>query len=165
MSPALRKHSIVGMRRRGVLIQRLKRIKLTKNVFCNNNLYRNTVEALLPDTLASGQLIVNKKTHIRSKSINEAKCYKNAYSKINLAKCYLTILKQVSFAFHNFFNDIVYPWSLFRISLQTSPYHILDHAVCHHCDLLIAPFRIWQFPDAHLTEKNSKTVDIDLIIT
>ena len=46
--------------------------------------------------------------------------------------------------------------------MKTPPYQTSERAVLHKCDLLFAPFRLWQFPDAHFTKKNSKAVNINL---
>ena len=65
----------------------------------------------------------------------------------------------------NFLDNLFHIWSRLGIWLQTSPYEGSKPAVYDHGDLLITPFRIWCFPDAHFTEKNTKTVHINLYVT
>ena len=64
--------------------------------------------------------------------------------------------------FLKFINDLLYAWSRLRLSLQTSPDKGSIQFVFNHGDLPITPFWIWQFPDAHLTEEDTKTVHINL---
>ena len=45
---------------------------------------------------------------------------------------------------------------------KTSPDKGSIQFVFNHGDLPITPFWIWQFPDAHLTEEDTKTVHINL---
>ena len=53
-------------------------------------------------------------------------------------------------------------WSRPRLSLKASPYQAAKHSVRYKHDLFFSPCRIWQFPDAHFTEKSTKAVDINL---
>ena len=64
--------------------------------------------------------------------------------------------------FLKFINDLLYAWSRLRLSLQTFPDKGSIQFVFNHGDLPITPHWIWQFPDAHLTEEDTKTVHINL---
>ena len=59
-------------------------------------------------------------------------------------------------------NYLLHGWSRPRISLQASPYQAAKHTIRNKHDLLFSLSRIWKFPDAHFTKKNSKAVDINL---
>ena len=61
-----------------------------------------------------------------------------------------------------FIDYSVHGWSRPRLSLQASPYQAAKHSVRYQHDLFFSPCRIWQFPDAHFTEKSTKAVDINL---
>ena len=61
-----------------------------------------------------------------------------------------------------FINYSLHGWSPPRLSLQASPYQAAKHGVRYQHDLFFSPCRIWQFPDAHFTEKSTKAVDINL---
>ena len=61
------------------------------------------------------------------------------------------------------FTDIVFPAGpRFRSSFQTSPDESSQSSIFHHGNLLVTRIRFWLFPDVNLTEKNSKTVLINL---
>ena len=62
-------------------------------------------------------------------------------------------------------DNLFHIWSLSRLCLQTAFHDLLKPARLHTRCLRLALLGIWQFPDTHLTEKNSKTVDIDLMTT
>ena len=49
-----------------------------------------------------------------------------------------------------------------RLSLQASPYQAAKHTVRYKHDLFFTLTRIWKFPDAHFTKKNTKAVHINL---
>ena len=61
--------------------------------------------------------------------------------------------------------DSLDAWSILRIRFQTCLYRVLNRLVGHNFDLLATPFTIRRFTDAHLTQKNTKTVAIHLIKT
>ena len=61
-----------------------------------------------------------------------------------------------------FIDYSLHGWSRPRLSLQASPYQAAKHTVRYKHDLFFSPCRIWQFPDAHFTEKSTKAVDINL---
>ena len=46
--------------------------------------------------------------------------------------------------------------------MQASPYQAAKHTVRYKHDLFFTLTRIWKFPDAHFTKKNTKAVDINL---
>ena len=46
--------------------------------------------------------------------------------------------------------------------MQTSSNKSSNRAVFHHNNLFFTPFRVWLFPGANLTQKNTKTVHINL---
>ena len=46
--------------------------------------------------------------------------------------------------------------------MQASPYQAAKHTVRYKHDLFFTLNRIWKFPDAHFTKKNTKAVDINL---
>ena len=62
----------------------------------------------------------------------------------------------------SFFNDIFHIWSLLRVWLHTAPYEASKHVICYQGNLFLALVWIWQFPDAHLAQENSKTINVDL---
>ena len=68
--------------------------------------------------------------------------------------CYIGIFQFIYYFLHG--------WSCVRICLQASPYQAAKHIVRYKHDLFFLPCRIWQFPDAHFTKKNTKAVDINL---
>ena len=70
--------------------------------------------------------------------------------------------KPVLNRFLKFINDLLYAWSRVGLRLQTSPDKGSIQFVFNHDDLPITPHWIWQFPDAHLTEEDTKTVHINL---
>ena len=67
---------------------------------------------------------------------------------------YIGIFQFIDYSLHG--------WSRPRLSLQASPYQAAKHSVRYEHDLFFSPCRIWQFPDAHFTEKSTKAVDINL---
>ena len=67
---------------------------------------------------------------------------------------YIGIFQFIDYSLHG--------WSRPRLSLQASPYQVAKHSVRYQHDLFFSPCRIWQFPDAHFTEKSTKAVDINL---
>ena len=67
---------------------------------------------------------------------------------------YIGIFQFIDYSLHG--------WSRPRLSLQASPYQAAKHRVRYKHDLFFSPCRIWQFPDAHFTEKSTKAVDINL---
>ena len=67
---------------------------------------------------------------------------------------YIGIFQFIDYSLHG--------WSRPRLSLQASPYQATKHTVRYKHDLFFSPCRIWQFPDAHFTEKSTKAVDINL---
>ena len=67
---------------------------------------------------------------------------------------YIGIFQFIDYSLHG--------WSRPRLSLQASPYQAAKHTVRYKHDLFFPPCRVWQFPDAHFTEKSTKAVDINL---
>ena len=67
---------------------------------------------------------------------------------------YIGIFQFIDYSLHG--------WSRPRLSLQASPYQAAKYRVRYKHDLFFSPCRIWQFPDAHFTEKSTKAVDINL---
>ena len=61
-----------------------------------------------------------------------------------------------------FIDYTLHGWSRPTLSLQASPHQAAKHTVRYKHDLFFSPCRIWQFPDAHFTEKSTKAVDINL---
>ena len=62
-------------------------------------------------------------------------------------------------------DNLFHIWSLSRLCPQTAFHDLLKPARLHTGYLRLALLGIWQFPDTHLTEKNSKTVNIHLMTT
>ena len=58
--------------------------------------------------------------------------------------------------------DVFYAGPRFRSSFQTSPDENSLCSIFHHSNLLVTPIRFWLLSDANLTEKNFKTVLINL---
>ena len=46
--------------------------------------------------------------------------------------------------------------------MHASPYQAAKHTVRYKHDLFFTLNRIWKFPDAHFTKKNTTAVDINL---
>lgn len=61
-----------------------------------------------------------------------------------------------------FINDLLHTRSRLGNWLQTSSDECTQNVLRHQCDLLFTSFRIWQFSNADLTKKNTKTVHIKL---
>ena len=61
-----------------------------------------------------------------------------------------------------FIDYLLHGWSRPRISMQASPYQAAKHTVRYNHDLFFTLTRIWKFPDAHFTKKNTKAVHINL---
>ena len=61
-----------------------------------------------------------------------------------------------------FIDYLLHGWSRPRLSLQASPHQATKHTVRYKHDLFFTLTRIWKFPDAHFTKKNTKAVDINL---
>ena len=53
-------------------------------------------------------------------------------------------------------------WSQTRRLLKASPYQAPKLSFLHKQGLYFTPIRIWKFPDAHFTQKNTKAVNINL---
>ena len=83
-------------------------------------------------------------------------------SKITLILLKAKPTKPILNRFLKFINDLLHAWSRLRLSLQTSSDKGSIQFVSNHGDLPITLSGIWQFPDAHLTEEDTKTVHIDL---
>ena len=63
-----------------------------------------------------------------------------------------------------FVYNLFHIWPRSRIYVHTAFRDLSKPALVHHTGYLhLTLLGIWQLPDAHLTEENTKTVDIDLI--